>query len=113
MQLGQLQEYVAAFEAAGIGVVAITYDAPELQQEFIDAGGITYPFLSDINAESMIALGILNEEHSPGARAYGIPHPGAFIVNTHNEIVGKIFVESFRERVEAQSMLEYAIEVLD
>ena len=74
-------------------MVAITYDAPELQRAFIEAGGITYPFLSDIDAATMIALGILNEEYSPGERAYGIPHPGVFVVNPQGEIVGKIFVD--------------------
>ncbi len=34
----------------------------------------------------MIALGVLNESNSPGEPAYGIPHPGVFVVNTDNEI---------------------------
>lgn len=113
MQLGELQNHVAAFEEAGIGLVVVTYDSPELQQEFIDAGDITYPFISDIEAATMISLGILNEDYSPGERAYGIPHPGAFIVNPDMEIVGKLFIESYRERVEGASTLEYAIEVLE
>ena len=37
----QLQDYVKGFEEAGIGVIALTYDAPELQQAFIDANSIT------------------------------------------------------------------------
>lgn len=113
MQLGELQEHVEAFEEAGIGLVVVTYDSPELQQRFIEAGDITYPFLSDIDASTMISLGILNEDYSPGDRAYGIPHPGAFIVNPDKEIVGKIFVESFRVRVEGAGTLEHALEVLD
>jgi peroxiredoxin len=90
----------------------ITYDAPELQQAFIDAGDIDYPLISDIDAATMIALGILNEEVNPGDDAYGIPHPGVFIVDLDNEIVGKIFIESYRERVDAEGTLRYALEVL-
>ena len=50
----------------------------------------------------MNALGILNEQYEPGEPAYGIPHPGVFVVNPNNEIVGKIFVENFPSRGLAQ-----------
>ena len=61
----------------------------------------------------MIALGVLNESNSPGEPAYGIPHPGVFVVNTDNEIAGKIFIESFRERVDGPGTLRYALDVLE
>ena len=108
-----MQEHVDAYEQAGVGIVVITYDAPELQQAFVNAGGITYPFISDIDANTMNALGILNEQYEPGEPAYGIPHPGVFVVNPNNEIVGKIFVESFRERVDGEGTLQYALGVLE
>lgn len=109
----QLQENVAAFDQAGIGIVVITYDSPELQQKFIDAGAITYPLLSDIDATTMTTLGIMNEDYEPGDRAYGIPHPGVFVLNPELEIVGKIFVEPFKKRVDAKDTLAYALEVLE
>tara|TARA_B100001013_G_C24323509_1_gene329649 strand:+ start:277 stop:462 length:186 start_codon:yes stop_codon:yes gene_type:complete len=61
----------------------------------------------------MNALGILNEQYEPGEPAYGIPHPGVFVVNPNNEIVGKIFIESFRERVDGEGTLQYALGVLE
>jgi len=61
----------------------------------------------------MNALGILNEQYEPGEPAYGIPHPGVFVVNPNNEIVGKIFVENFRERVDGEGTLQYALGVLE
>ena len=91
----------------------ITFDSPELQQPFIDAASITYPLISDIETTTMKALGILNEGHKPGEPAYGIPHPGVFVVNLDNEIVGKIFIDSFRERVDGEGTLRYALEVLE
>jgi peroxiredoxin len=84
-----------------------------LQQAFVDAGDITYPFISDIDAATMIALGVLNEQNEPGEPSYGIPHPGVFVVNLDNEIVGKIFIDSFRERVDGEGTLRYALEVLE
>ena len=110
----ELEQHVDAFAEAGIGIIAITYDAPELQQDFIEAEGITYAFLSDIDAATMIALDILNENNEPGDRApYGIPHPGVFVLNPRQEVVGKIFVESYRVRVDGEGVLGYALEVLE
>jgi hypothetical protein len=61
----------------------------------------------------MSALGVLNEQNEPGEPSYGIPHPGVFVVNLDNEIVGKIFIDSFRERVDGEGTLRYALEVLE
>lgn len=108
-----MQNYVEAYEAAGVGIVVVTYDTPELQQAFVDAGNITYPFISDIDAATMLALGVLNDRFGPDDSNYGIPHPGVFVVNLDNEIVGKIFIESFRERVDGEGTLRYALEVLE
>ena len=108
-----MQEFSAEFEKAGIGMVTITYDTPALQQVFIDAAAITYPFLSDIDTESFAALEILNDEHGPGDKNYGLPYPGIFVLNPELEIVGKIFVERYQIRVDAETTLEYALEVLD
>ena len=108
----QLQEQTADFEEAGIGIVAITYDAPELQQVFIDAASITYPLLSDIDAETILTLGILNEQYEPGDPAYGIPHPGVFVVDPEMNIAGKIFVEEYQVRVDGEGTLAYALQAL-
>ncbi len=112
-QFVQLQENLASFSEAGISVVALTYDTPELQQDFIDAQGIEYPFLSDIDATSVIALDILNQQYPPGHDNYGIPYPGIFVVNPERKIVGKIFVEGYRTRVDAAGVLAYAKEKLE
>ena len=112
-QFVQLQQYQQDFQDAAIGIVALTYDAPELQQAFIDKNGIAYPFISDIDATTVKALGILNEKYQPGDDAYGIPHPGVLIVNPNMEVVGKIYVEGFKTRVDAQSVLATAIELLN
>jgi peroxiredoxin len=90
----------------------VTYDSPALQQKFVDAGSITYPFISDIDATTVKSLGILNTDYKPGDSAYGIPYPGTFVVNRDKKIVGKIFLEGFRTRVDAEDVLAYALRVL-
>jgi peroxiredoxin len=94
-------------------MVAITYDAPELQQAFIEAGSVDYPFLSDIDAESFNILGILNDEYGPGDDSYGIPFPGVFVLNPELEIVGKVFEGRYQSRVDAETTLAYALKVLN
>ncbi|MEZ5571439.1 MAG: redoxin domain-containing protein [Halioglobus sp.] len=107
-QMIQLQEHKADFDAAGIGMVAITYDAPELQKAFIDRFNITIPVLSDIDALSFKTLGILNENYSPDDFQYGIAHPGMIIIDPDNHVVGKLFVESYSTRVDAVASLNFA-----
>ncbi len=93
-------------------MVAITYDTPELQQTFIDAASITYPVISDIDAATMQALGIHNEEYGPDDDNYGLPYPGIYVVNPDKEIVGKIFVDRYQIRVDGPTTLAYAKELL-
>lgn len=111
-QLVQLQENIESFNNAGIAVVAMTYDTPELQQAFIDEHGISYPFLSDVDASSVKSLDILNRSYEPGDSAYGIPYPGIFVVNSDMKIVGKIFLEPYQIRVDAAGVLSYANSIL-
>jgi peroxiredoxin len=107
-QLIQLQENKAGFDAAGIGMVAITYDEPNVQQAFIDKFGITIPVLSDSNALSFKTLGILNTDYAPGDFQYGIPHPGIIVVDSDGRVVGKLFLEDYSSRVDATAALAFA-----
>lgn len=107
-QMIQLQQHKAAFDAAGIGMVAITYDAPPLQRAFIDKFAISIPTLSDQKALSFKTLGILNEKYQPGDMQYGIPHPGMIIIDTQGKVVGKLFLEAYSSRVDSAAALAFA-----
>ena len=107
-QMIQLQESRAAYEAAGIGMVAITYDPPQLQQQFIDKFAITIPVLSDVDALSFKTLGILNEQYQEGDSQYGIPHPGIIVINPQGVVVGKLFLEAYSSRVDSAAALAFA-----
>lgn len=109
----QLQGIVNQFADAGIGVVVLTYDSPELQQAFIDKFDITFGLLSDIDATSVASLGLLNEEHAPGDFQYGIPHPGVLVLDVKQTVVGKIFLEGYDKRVDAAGVLAFAADALD
>ena len=107
-QIIQLQENAALFEEAGVGMVAITYDDPVLQQAFIEKFDITIPVVSDVNGLSFKTLGILNKEFKPGEVQYGIPHPGMIVVDPEGKVVGKLFLEAYSSRVSATAALAFA-----
>ena len=108
----QLQSHLEEFRSAGIAVAALTYDAPALQQKFVEKFSITYPMLSDIDATSIGNLGVLNTDYKAGDSNYGIPYPGVFVLNAEQKIVGKVFVEGYSTRVDASGVLSYAQEML-
>lgn len=95
----------------GLGVAAITYDAPEVLAEFAEEEQLGYPLLSDVEAQSVIALGILNEDYEPGHRAYGIPHPGILLVDANGTVLLKRAVPNYRERPPFEELFE-AVSVL-
>jgi peroxiredoxin len=107
-QIIQLQENKAGFDAAGIGMVAISYDDPVLQQAFIEKFNITIPVVSDDNALSFKTLGILNKNYKPGDFQYGIPHPGMIVIDSQGKVVGKLFLEAYSSRIGAAAALAFA-----
>jgi peroxiredoxin len=104
----QLQESLRKFSDSGLGVVVLTYDSPDAQAAFVEARGIGYPMLSDVDATTVRSLGILNTEYEPGHSAYGIPHPGIYVVDGDLTIREKLFVEGYQTRVDADDVLAVA-----
>lgn len=112
-QMIQLQRHKAGFDAAGIGLVAITYDTPQQQQAFIERHGITIPVLSDMDAMTFKTLGILNPQYQPGDAEYGIPYPGMIVIDPRGKVVGKLFLEAYSSRVDSAATLAFAQQVLE
>ncbi len=111
-QMIQLQEHKAAYDDAGIAIVAMTYDDPKLQQAFIDRWDINYPILHDVDTLTFKTLGILNRSYKPGDDAYGIPHPGTIVIDSDGKVVGKLFLEAYSVRIDALSALAFAKQAL-
>lgn len=112
-QLIQLQKEMPYFDMFGIGLVAITHDNPEAQKPFIEKHGITIPVLSDAQSKSFHSLGILSQDYQPGDSEYGLPYPGAIIVNREGIVMGKIFVENPNFRVYSSEIRDYAKQALE
>ncbi len=108
----ELSEAQAQFDALGISVAAITHDSVATNKKFSDQYGIRFPLLSDGKAVHTRAFGILNENYSPGDRAYGTPHPGIFLINAEGVIHGKFAEDGYRKRPALGLILEAATEMV-
>ena len=67
---------------------------------------LTYPLLSDQDAKTVKALGILNEQYEEGSGAYGVPHPGVILVDTDGKVVLKRAEEKYSDRPSMDDLLE-------
>lgn len=94
----ELSEHQAEFDQLGVQVAVITYETPETNQKFSDQYSVKYPILSDTESRHIKAWGLLNEAYKAGSRAYGIPHPGIFLVDRNGIIFNKFAEEGYVNR---------------
>lgn len=102
----QLQRHLAEFEAAGVAVYAISYDAPDSLAEFAEEFGITYPLLSDTDSEVIRRFGILNTLIRPDETVYGIPYPGSYLTDEAGVVTEKLFYHRHQLRPATRSLLK-------
>lgn len=99
-QLVQLQQNLEQYSAAGIQVVAISYDAHEVLKGFAESRSLTFPLLSDQGSATINAYGI-HKEH-------GIPYPGTFLIDQQGIVRAKLFYKGYRDRHAAEELIEAA-----
>ena len=79
-------------------MAAMTYDAVDKLAAFAEKHGVAYPVLSDEGAAHVNALGIRNEEYGEGHGAYGVAHPGIFLIDAEGTILLKRALPGYRDR---------------
>ena len=101
----ELQSRYADITKQGLGLIAISYDAPDTHKKFADSRGITFPMISDSGSAIIKQYGLFNDTVDPKSRTYGIPHPGTFIVDRKGVVVSRFFEDAYQERYTAATML--------
>lgn len=101
----ELQGRYADITKQGLGLVSITYDTPETLKKFADSRGITFPLVSDPGSAIIKRFGLLNDTVDPKTRAYGIPHPGTFILDRSGKVTARFFEDAYQERYTAATVL--------
>ena len=107
-QLVELQAHKDQFEAAGIGLVVITYDSEADQKKFVNKYSIGYALVSDVETTTVRALGIFNDQIEEDNMAYGVPHPGFFVLDRSGTILSRSFLEGYEQRLSAAAVLAMA-----
>jgi hypothetical protein len=99
----QLQQSLDEIRSRGLGLAAISYDAPVILKTFAAARGITFPLLADAGSDTIRRYNILNAEAT--GRTAGIPYPGTFVVDPSGVVVSRAFEEAYQERASAAGIL--------
>jgi len=107
-QLNKLVETAPQFKELGIGIATMTYDSLQTLQEAELDYGTTFPLLRDADTQYFSALDVLNKGYEPGSRAYGIPEPGIFLVDTEGIIRFKFSEQDYRVRPDFADVLAAA-----
>lgn len=101
----QLQTSQEELRAAGLQVVAVSYDSEEILKRFAAKREITFPLLADPGSKVIEAFGIRNRE-AAGGRIDGVPYPGTFILDREGIIRAKLFHDGYKERHTSTEIIE-------
>lgn len=101
----ELQASQEKLRAAGLQVVAVSYDSVEVLQRFAARRDITFPLLSDPDSKLIEAFGIRNRE-AAGGRIDGVPYPGTFLVDQDGVVRAKLFHDGYKERHTSTEIIE-------
>lgn len=105
-QLKEMDQWVGLFDDLGYKVAAISYDDIEILKEFTETENLSYPLISDQGTKTFRSYKVLNQQHQPGVRTYGIPHPGVLVINKNQELTHKYFYEGYRSRAKPQDIYD-------
>ena len=101
----ELQSRYADITKQGLGLIAISYDAPDTHKKFADSRGITFPLIADAGSAIIKQYGLLNDTVDSKSRSFGIPHPGTFIVDRRGVVQSRFFEDAYQERYTAATIL--------
>ena len=97
------EQRLADFRARGTAVVAISVDSPEDSRKLCSSRGYTFPFLSDPQAQTIRAYGILHPHG--GENGQDIARPAEFLVDSAGIIRWTNLAETIIARLEPDRVL--------
>ncbi|MFT5531454.1 MAG: hypothetical protein ACI91O_001478 [Candidatus Poriferisodalaceae bacterium] len=101
---------MAPYVAAGVKLYALSYDEPDALADYAMANDVTFTLLSDPDSEVITNFGILNTSIPPDDHPwFGIPFPGAYVIDGAGTIVAKFFEHNFAVRSGPEQMLAAAL----
>lgn len=89
--------------------MAISVDTPDLSRDLCKKAGLTFPILSDPNAEVIRRYDLLHVGGGPDG--HDISRPAEFLVDSRGVVRWENFTEDIRVRARADEMLTAAKEL--
>jgi peroxiredoxin len=105
-QLAELNQHAAEFEALGYPLVSVSVDAVPEITAFHDQARIHFTMLADPVGAAGEDLGIRDRQYPTGDRAFGVPHPGIFVLASDRTILAKFFEPGYKTRPDPNAVLE-------
>lgn len=97
-QLIDINGGLADIEKRGYKVAALSYDSPEILAAFTAKREIGFTFLSDPKSEVIDRYKLRDPQYPADNRAYGVPRPIIFILDSKGVIKAKLFEETYKTR---------------
>jgi len=104
-QLAELNTLAPEFEQLGYPLVSISVDAVPLIQKFAAQVGVRFTMLADPKGAINEQLGIRDAQYPVGSAAFGVPHPGMFVIDRGGQIRRKHFEKGYATRPDPQRVL--------
>jgi hypothetical protein len=101
----ELQRQYDELRQRGVGLAAVSYDAPPILKAFSETRGITFPLISDTGSAIIKRYGLFNTTVKPDTRAYGVPFPGTLVLDGKGIIRERYFEDAYQERNTVGSIL--------
>lgn len=102
----ELESSFEKWQKQGVGIVAISYDEPEVIRHVAERlGGFSYPLLADPESRIIGDFGVRNLNFEEGTTAWGMAFPGTFLVDAEGVVRSKYFEEMHRQRYTADTVL--------
>ena len=98
-----IEKRLADFEAAGVRVVAVSVDEPDVSRDFAKKAGLTFRILSDPNTEVIRRYDLLHVGGGPDG--HDIARPAEFLLDSKRVVRWENFTEDVRVRARADAML--------
>jgi len=102
--LRSFEKRLPDFAARGAAVVAISVDSPKESRDLSRSQGYTFPLLSDPNAATIRAYGVIH--HHGGEEGRDIARPAEFLLDSSGTIRWEHLTESVFARLRPESVLQ-------
>lgn len=103
MQLVQLQEAKEELAALGYGVAGLSYDSPEILNDFAQRKGLSVPLISDAKSEWLASAGLKNLE-AEGMTA-GVALPATLVIDQSGTVTHLFKESAYQDRLTPSTLV--------